>query len=219
MASLERAFDRGSRKADRSRRAIGDEFREARLAAGWTQAQVAAACRMSRSRYTRIEAGSVASLSIDDATRIASVLGLDLSVRVYPGSGPLRDSGHAARLRRNLELVRPPLAARREVPLPARADRVDQRARDAMVAGDGRRTAIELEMRIRDAQALERRLGLKRRDDALDGFVLVVADTRRNRATIASEPGLFADLPRLRAHRVIAALEAGVHPPSALIFL
>jgi hypothetical protein len=65
----------------------------------------------------------------------------------------------------------------------------------------------------------KRRLGLKRRDDALDGFVLVVADTRRNRATIASEPGLFADLPRLRAHRVIAALEAGVHPPSALIFL
>jgi len=50
-------------------------------------------------------------------------------------------------------------------------------------------------------------------------FVLLVADTCRNRRTLAMEPGLFADLPRFRARRVIRALEAGAHPLSALFFL
>ena len=172
---------------------------------------------MSRSWYTRIEGGRVDGLSIEDAARIAGCLGLDLSVRLYPGSGPLRDSAHAKRLATVLEHVRAPLTYRTEVPLPPVDGRVELRSWDAMVFGHQRRTAVEMEMRLRDGQALERRLALKRRDDPTDGFVLIVADTRGNRRVLASSPGLFPDLPRLGPSRVTADLEAGKHPPTSLI--
>jgi hypothetical protein len=98
-------------------------------------------------------------------------------------------------------------------------DRVDHRAWDAMVFGDSRRTAVELEMRIRDAQAVERRIGLKRRDDPPDGFMLLVADTRANRHLLTELPGLFAELPRLRTATVLRLLEVGRHPPSGIVLI
>ncbi len=156
-------------------------------------------------------------LSIVDASRLAGVLGLDLSVRLYPGQGPLRDDAHTTRLSRVLGSVRPPLRYQTEVPLPALLLRSELRAWDAMITDSDTRTAVELEMRLRDGQALERRLALKRRDDPTDGFVLIVADTHGNRRVLASSPGLFPDLPRLGPSRVTAALEAGEHPPTSLI--
>jgi hypothetical protein len=83
----------------------------------------------------------------------------------------------------------------------------------------GRRTAVELEMRIRDAQAVERRIELKRRDDTTDGFILLVADTRANRRVLCELPALFADLPRLRKATVFKSLEAGRHPPSGIVLI
>ncbi len=71
-------------------------------------------------------------------------------------------------------------------------------------------------MRLRDGQAAERRINLKRRDDPTDQFLLLVADTRTNRRVLAEYPDLFADLPRLRQSNVIAALQAGRHPPTGL---
>ena len=106
-----------------------------------------------------------------EAARIGAVLGLDVSVRAYPGAGPLRDQAHVARLARFLQPVGRPLRAVHEVPLPTRAGVLEQRAWDAVLIGDGRRTAIEVEMRIRDVQALERRIAMKRRDDPTDEFL------------------------------------------------
>ena len=74
-------------------------------------------------------------------------------------------------------------------------------------------------MRLRDAQAVERRIGLKLRDDPPDRFLLLVADTRHNRRVIAAYPGLFADLPRPRPTAVFRALEAGIHPPTGILFV
>ncbi len=159
-------------------------------------------------------------MSILVASRIASVLGMELSVRVYPSSSPLRDAAHIARLRRLFEHVGPPLTYRTEVPLPQQPGQpTEQRAWDAVLLGRGKRTAAEIEMRLRDAQALERRLALKRRDDQVDHLLLVVAATRTNRRVLADHPDLFAELPRLRTSRVLRMLEAGHHPPSGLILL
>jgi hypothetical protein len=74
-------------------------------------------------------------------------------------------------------------------------------------------------MRLHDAQALERRVSLKRRDDPTDEFVLLVADTRNNRRVLAEFGGVFADLPRLRPGVVRDALAAGRHPPSGLLLV
>jgi hypothetical protein len=74
-------------------------------------------------------------------------------------------------------------------------------------------------MRPRDGQAVARRVALKRRDDPTDAFVLAIADTRANRRALRDHPELFADLPRLKTADVYAALEAGCHPPTGLVFV
>ena len=198
---------------------VGEEYRERRTALGLSQAAVASAASIARSRYTRIEAGRTEHLSIVEASRIASVLGLDLSVRLYPGGQPLRDGAHAERLKRVGQHVRPPLRFRTEVPLPPHPNVPEQRAWDAEIHGARERTAIELEMRLRDAQAVERRIGLKRRDDPPDHFLLLIADTRHNRQVLAGYPDVFADLPRVRPSTVFRLLEAGRHPSTGLMFI
>lgn len=198
---------------------LAEELREARLMGGLSQQAVADAARISREQISRIEGGRVPTLSIIRASRIAAVLGLDLSVRVYPNGGPLRDAAHAERLRRLLVHVRSPLTSRTEVPLRLTDGARDQRAWDALILGAGWTTAVEMEMRIRDGQALERRINLKRRDDPTDGFLLLVADTRTNRRILHEHPGLVQDLPRLRAAEVLAPLESGRCPPTGLVFI
>ncbi len=80
------------------------------------------------------------------------------------------------------------------------------------------RTGIELEARVRDVQAVTRRHALKRRDDPVDSFLLVLADTRSNRRVMDVYGDLLRHLPRLRTANVLAALRAGEHPPTGLIF-
>jgi hypothetical protein len=67
--------------------------------------------------------------------------------------------------------------------------------------GRDKRTSVELEMQVRDGQALERRMA---------------PDTRRNRQTLADHPELFPQLPRLTLSVIIKALRAGKHPPSGI---
>lgn len=174
---------------------------------------------MSRVHYGRIENGRVPKLTILEVDRIASVLGLAPSIRLYPAGPAVRDAGQVLRLQAFLGDVRPPLSYRIEVPLPSQDDRVDARAWDAMLYGTGLRTAIEFEMRLRDIQALLRRVDLKRRDDPTDSFVLLVADTRANRRILAEFAGMFVDLPRLRRGAVRSALGSGSHPPTGILLV
>jgi transcriptional regulator with XRE-family HTH domain len=219
VPSASRAFDRGTRLARRHTGEIADEFRERRLALGESQEHVADACQMSRVHYGQIENGQVPKLTILEVDRIASVLGLAPSIRLYPAGPAVRDAGQLLRLQAFLDDVRPPLSYRIEVPLPPRDDRTDQRAWDAVLYGGGVRTAIELEMRLRDVQALLRRIDLKRRDDPTESFVLLVADTRNNRRVLAEFANLFADLPRLRPSVVHSALASGSHPATGILLI
>jgi transcriptional regulator with XRE-family HTH domain len=181
---------------------------------------VATAAGISRSTYTRIEGGIYAPLSIVVASRIAAVLGLDLSVRVYPGAEALRDAAQVARLALVLDQVGAPLAYRTELALPpSEASPFEQRAWDAELTGDGERTTMEMEIRLSDAQALERRMNLKRRDDPADHFVLLVADTHHNRRVLRDFPDLFPELVRLSFNAFVKSLASGRHPPSSLVLV
>lgn len=57
----------------------------------------------------------------------------------------------------------------------------DQRAWDAVVAGNGWRLGVEAETAPRDTQALVRRLALKQRDGEVDTVIVVLPRTRRVR--------------------------------------
>jgi transcriptional regulator with XRE-family HTH domain len=219
MPAAERALDRAAWLAERVARETGDEIRETRLTLGHSQEHVASSCHLSRGRYRRIELGGAMNLTLVELHRISAILGLSPSLRLYPSGVPVRDAGHTTRLERFMAMARPPLICRAEVPLPRTTDRPEMRAWDMVIFGGGRRTAIELEMRLRDVQAMRRRIDLKQRDDPTESFLLLVADTRGNRRVLAEFVGLFADLPRLRPSVVRAALAAGRHPPSGLLLI
>lgn len=198
---------------------LGDKFRNKRVSVGVSQQRVADAARISRASYIRIEQGRMAELSISRASRVAAVLGLELAVRVFPGPNPIREVAHAKKLASVLEHVGNPLSYRTEVGLPQVPGRIEQRAWDALITGVGKRTGVEMEMRIRDAQALERRLDMKRRDDPVDGLMLLVADTRNNRHVLAENPVLFSGFARLSVSVVTRMLRAGHHPPTCLVLV
>jgi transcriptional regulator with XRE-family HTH domain len=219
MPTASRAIDRADRLTKRQALEIGEEFHERRLELNQSQDSTARACQMSRVHYGRIERGTAPRLELSEINRVATVLGLTPSLRLYPAGAPVRDVAHSSNLQRFLEPVSAPLTHRLEVPLPAREGTFEQRAWDAVLFGDGKRTAIELEMRLRDVQALIRRIDLKRRDDPTNGFLLLLADTRNNRRVLAEFANLFVDLPRLRPTAVRAAISSGRHPDTGIMLV
>jgi transcriptional regulator with XRE-family HTH domain len=218
VGSTTRLRDGAARLARRQAVEIGDEFRERRLTLATSQGHAAAAAGLSRTRFGVIERGST-SLTVDELNRIAAVLGLTPSIRVYPDGVPVRDAGHAARLQRFLEPVHEPVTYRVEVPLPVVEGRPERRAWDAVLFRGRDRCPVELEMRLRDVQAVRRRIDLKRRDDPTESFLLLVADTRNNRRVLNEFATLFADLPRLRPTQVRAALAEGRLPPTGILLV
>jgi len=219
MATATRSLALAARAFDRQARDAGDEFRERRLVLGLSQEHVSAAARLSRNRYGLIESGQCRTVRLAELNRVAAVLGLSASVRIYPAGPPVRDAAHAQRLAAFLAPVVAPVRYRLEVALPRTSDHPELRAWDAMLFGAGERTAIELETRLRDVQAMRRRVDLKRRDDPTDGFLLLIADTRNNRLVSREFAVLFEDLPRLRPSVVRTALASGRHPHSGLVLV
>jgi transcriptional regulator with XRE-family HTH domain len=219
VPTSERAIDAGTRRAERHVVDLGAELLEQRRTLGLSQEHAASSSRLSRGRYRLIERGRAVNLTILELDRVASVLGLDASIRLYAGGPSVRDAGQARRLASFLADVRPPLTHRVEASLPRTRERLEQRAWDAMLFGHRRRTAIELEMRLRDVQATRRRIDLKRRDDPTEGFVLLIAGTRGNRIALAEFASLFSDLPRLRRGDIRQRLLAGTHPPTGLLLI
>lgn len=182
------------------------------------QREVAKSARIDRADYSRIEAGKLRA-TVPVTYRVGAVLGLDVSMRAFPGGRAIRDAGQATLEQKLIGCVATPLTHRIEVGLPQTGDYPDPRSWDMVLFGHGKRTAIEFERRLYDLQAQVRRFALKRRDDPVDHFLLVVADTPSNRRVLTDYADLLADLPRLRTADVLAVLRSGQHPPTGHIVL
>lgn len=219
MAANDRLLYRARQRARRILADLASEFRRIRVESAISQQELGRRLGMSADKIWKVEHERLPSLSIVEACEIGALLGLDVSVRAYPNGARLRDAGQAPRLLRLLSNVGAPLGYRTDVPLPRRDDGQELRAWDAVIYGRDERTAVELESRLMDVQATTRRHNLKRRDDPVDHFLLVVADTKHNRRVLAEFADLLADLPRLRTANVLAALRAGRHPGTGLILL
>ena len=104
-----------------------------------------------------------------------------------------------------------------EVPLPIPRD---PRGWDLTVADRRGVLAVEAETRILDAQALLRRLELKKRDGGIDRIILVVADRRANRTAIRAIRELIRAAYPLDSREIVACLNAGRLPPAGgVVFL
>jgi hypothetical protein len=80
------------------------------------------------------------------------------------------------------------------------------------------RRPVEAETAIDDVQAVDRRVQLKVRDGAVDGVILLVADTLRNRRALAAAPSAFTNFDR-DARRVLRDLRAGGDPGGSSILV
>lgn len=184
---------------------------------GLSQTAVATATGISRSQVSRIERAGVPRLSLLLAARLLAVVGLELSVRAYPAGQPIRDKAQLALLGRFRASLPPSIAQRFEVPLPKAGD---LRAWDLVLLIGSSQFAVEAETRPHDVQALQRRVALKRRDDpGVAGVVLLLADTRHNRALVREcGPALRVDFP-LPGPEMMRALAEGRSPGGSGIVL
>jgi transcriptional regulator with XRE-family HTH domain len=191
---------------------LGEEHRIARVGAGLSLRDTAAASGSSRSQLSRFERGTIDRASMTELGAWFAVLGLDLVIKAYPAGDPIRDRAQLALLERFRARLHPTLRWRTEVPLPIERD---LRAWDAEITGakpNPWRARVEAETKISDGQALERRLALKLRDDPGGHLILLVSDTRANRATLRSMGVGLRELLPLETRAILTALATGRDP-------
>jgi len=209
MATHEKPADRGARRAAVIRLQLGREIHDGRVDRGISLGEAGAAVGLSASEVSRIERGLVPNVSIIAAARLLEVVGLELSARAYPGSGPIRDAGHLRLLDSFRTRLHRSVRWFAEVPLPIPGD---QRGWDALLSTPTWRYGVEAETSPHDAQALDRRIQLKARDGDVDGVILLVPDTRAVRVFLEGAGAILAPSFPVPGRRTLELLGAGVEP-------
>jgi transcriptional regulator with XRE-family HTH domain len=208
VATRESAIQRGRRRSRFLLRRIGEELRVARMGAGISTRRLGGLVGISHTQVRRIESALAPHVDLEILSRAASVIGYELSVGIHPVTSPVRDAGHLALLARFHARLHPSLGWRTEVPMPIPGD---LRSADGVVDGPRVDAIVEAETRLDDLQAVERRIRVKQRDLGSRRAILLVADTRHNRAVIRSVPDLRDQFP-VATRACLAALGRGDDP-------
>lgn len=210
-------------------RALGDECRRARLDAGLSLRALSRATSIDTSHLRRVELAE-RDPSLDAAVAIATALGHDLSIRLYPSSGPrIRDHIQARMIEALVTVLHARWLPRLEVsvyrPVRGVIDLVLQ-DRDAgdVVAGEGH-------SQLRSAEAQLRRAGEKA--DALPSAIgwpwmdapelprvsrlLLLRSTEALRSLVRALPATFASAYPAATEAAYAALTGPDRWPGAAI--
>ena len=198
------------REAEAARQSRGTSYADLGRALGVSGGQVARICR-----------GQSPDLSIVRASQLLAVTGLELSARAFPTGVRLRDRGQLRLLGRLRARVHPSLGWHIEAPvveLPT-AGRPDLRAWDVAIEGAGWVVGVDAETRVGDLQAVVRRVTLKARDGAVDGVILLLAETRHHRRLLdETSVDLRAKL-AVSPRQALASLRLGRRPGGSAIVL
>jgi transcriptional regulator with XRE-family HTH domain len=196
----------------------GADLREARIAAGLRQGDVARAVHRSASSIGRVERNAARRVALEALATHAAAVGLTLSTRLYPRAGRLRDASQLGMINTYRELIAPGgWSIALEVPV---GDDRDLRAFDMVLSRSSVQIAHEFVSRVRDVQAQIRPLLRKQHDSGIRRLVLVVAGTHANRRAVAEAGMAIRDAFPLGSKGVLAALRAGRDPgQNGLVFL
>jgi transcriptional regulator with XRE-family HTH domain len=204
----ERLIDRGRRRGRRLNQLIGEQILQRRRMAGISQAVLGSAVGLSRAEVGRIERGTAPWLTVLHAATLAAALGLELSVKAFPSSSPMRDAGQLQLLEIFEGRLPTSIGRTREWPIPLPGD---LRAVDLVLSGMPVRIGIEAETMLHDLQALERGIRLKQRDGGLERMILLLRGSRHNREALKHADALRRSFP-LETRAVMAALIRGRDP-------
>jgi transcriptional regulator with XRE-family HTH domain len=190
---------------------LGRELRVARMTAGMRLADVARPVGTSASQLSRIERGQVPTVGYTLAVRIGAAVGLNLSVKAYPGGHRLLDRPQLELFKRLREKASPTWLWETEVPMPIPGD---LRAADSRARIPGCSLVVEIYSRLADFQSQSRAALLKKRDLKADRLILVVAGSSANRRALREAgEAITASFP-LGTRAVLRAFAAG-HDPGA----
>jgi transcriptional regulator with XRE-family HTH domain len=188
---------------------LGADLREARLARGLRQRDVARATGFSDARISRVERGRLEGLAVAELARHGAAVGLRLHARFYPTGSGLRDRGQLDLLRQLRARIGDGWTWQLEAPIRLPGD---LRAFDALLRNGQAAVAVEAITRLRDAQAQLRDLSLKQRDGGIERLVLVIRGSHANRRALASAADVLATTFPLGTKATLAALSAGGDP-------
>jgi len=183
---------------------------------GLSIAAVATAVGRSTAEVSRIERALAPWAPLVTLCRLAAAVGLDVSIRLFPGGPPIRDMPQISLLADFAAELDAALRWDTEVPLPIPGD---ARAWDGMIRGADWRFGVEAETSPRDGQAIMRRVQLKVRDGAVDGVILVVRDTRQTRVFLDAAAQEVGALFPAASRDVMRALRRGERPPGNAIVM
>ena len=209
MASRTNRVDEAKVASRRIQAELGSELRDARVARGLRQTDVARAAGSSHSHVSRLEGGQLASVGLADLASHGAVVGLRLRARFYPTGGGLRDEAQLALLRRLRARTGNQFHWQLEAPLNLPGD---LRAFDALLSNGGVTIAVEAITRLRDAQAQLRAATLKQRDGGVERLIIVLRTSHSNRQALASGGDVLAIQFPLGTKAILAALARGADP-------
>jgi hypothetical protein len=143
------------------------------------------------------------------------MVGLDLRIQCFPAPGQLRDAAHIALIKRMLARLPPSVARQLEAPVGPG----DLRAWDILLRIGSTTVGVAAETRIRDLQALVRREERKRVDGNVDHLLLLIADTKHNRAAVKEAGSLLHEAFPLGPRAILTRLSRGEAPSANGIVL
>lgn len=216
VPAFDRPIDRARARAAAQIVEAGLAIRAARVEHNLGTRESSREVGISPSQFSRVERGLAPEVPLGTLAAMAAAVGLEPSLRMFPSGRPVRDRAHVQLLADFRALISPSLRWGTEVPLPIRGD---ARAWDALIGGDGFRVGVEAETRLRDVQAIQRRVGLKKRDSEVERVVLVLRNTRWNRETVRSAAATLTGTFPVAGHVALAMLAAGRDPGGDAIVL
>jgi transcriptional regulator with XRE-family HTH domain len=209
MAARIRVIDRARRDWERTALELGEQLRTGRHILGLTLRQLSLVIGASASEISRRELGKSRRLTGEKLARHAAVVGLKLSVRLWPVGGGIRDVAQARYVARFIARVGRLWKVVLEAPMPIAGD---LRAVDVLLTRDAARIAIEVITRVADLQAQTRAAQLKARDIGATRLILAIAGTHANRRAIADVRTTLVATFDLDTRRMLTELAAGRDP-------
>jgi transcriptional regulator with XRE-family HTH domain len=209
--------DRGRRRGEQLLRRLIGELRTARHTAGLSQEAVAKELGCTQSEISRLERFEFGTVPMVRLSELASLLGLELSAGLYPFGDALHDEGQqraAGRFVQNVAV--PPYVIFREALLPLPGD---HRAWDMLLRLGALRIGVEVETRVRDVQALVRRIRERERDGGVDEILIVLSDTAHNRRALGQLREALGPRYSTRSGSIFAALRSGAPVPGSGVIL
>jgi transcriptional regulator with XRE-family HTH domain len=183
VVTRETRLARGRRSGTQIQAGVLAQLRDARITEGISQAALAEQLGVTQASVSMLEAGKVADVSVIRIAEIASVLGLEPSLTLHRIGPPIRDRGHEALIARFRQRLAPSWRVVREAEFPSAGD---PRSWDLLLRHPTERylIGVEAETRIRDLQALVRRMRERGREGGVDQLVIVLSDSATNRRLV-----------------------------------